>query len=156
MTNPIPFIPVDSSFIKGIRWRPESLKKNEIFGYLDVQFHVGPTWRYSNVHKNTFREFHVAESKGKFYCDNIKGNFPSEKLIDIKTVGKIESTRTVNDLVNMTKECFIRQIEDIKIDSVISEIECDSFPLLTGYEIDFINSSFDKIKNEIMKLIKKD
>jgi hypothetical protein len=156
------FIPVESSVIKAIRWTPGSLKHGEKIGFLDVMFVLsGSVWRYSDVHRDVFNEFLVSYSKGKYYCDNIKGSFPSEKFpnweLEKIVVGEPDEidkpNRTVEDIVKLTKECLIRQINDIEAVSVISEIDGESFPALTDFEKTFINAAFDKIKSDILDSI---
>jgi hypothetical protein len=165
------FVFVESSFIKAIRWTPNSMRKNETIGFLDVMFIANPEsfWRYSDVSIGVFKSMLFSLSKGRYYDENIKGNFYSQKL----PIEKIEdiniderevvaehtkermrlAERTVADIVKLTKECLVRQINDIESTSVISEIDCDSYPALTDFEKTFISAAFDKIKSDILNSI---
>jgi len=55
---------------------------------LTVVFKNNQEYFYDNVPIEVWKQFNEAESKGKFYAQNIKGKYPA----DIKEVEKIEET----------------------------------------------------------------
>ena len=55
---------------------------------LTVVFKNNQEYFYDNVPIEVWKQFNEAESKGKFYTQNIKGKYPA----DIKEVEKIEET----------------------------------------------------------------
>lgn len=50
---------------------------------MDIRFHKGGTYRYSNVPQEVFEGFLQADSKGRYFLAEIKpngGKYPWEKL----------------------------------------------------------------------------
>jgi hypothetical protein len=62
---------VESSNIKSIGW------ENHI---LEVEFHSGSIYQYAPVGETIFQTFLEAESKGKYFQQYVKGQFPTEKM----------------------------------------------------------------------------
>lgn len=58
----------------------ESIGRDEATGVMRVQFSNGGLYEYAGVPVSTWNEFMGAESKGKYFAQNIKGKFDSNKL----------------------------------------------------------------------------
>lgn len=63
---------VESSNITSIGYDPDEQK-------LEVEFHGGSIYQYFEVPETLYRYFIEAESKGKFFAQNVKGYFPFKK-----------------------------------------------------------------------------
>ena len=66
-------IPVKSSNLHSVGYD----KKSQI---LEIEFHSGGVYEYSEVPKEIHEGLMWASSLGKYYHQNIKGQFPSKKL----------------------------------------------------------------------------
>lgn len=69
----IPEEAVDSSNIKGMGY--DGARK-----VLAVTFKSGDTFHYAGIEPETVIDFYNAESKGRFYTQNIKGKFTGQKM----------------------------------------------------------------------------
>jgi len=58
----------------------EKIGYGEANATLEIQFHSGGRYRYQRVPRTLFEQMVEADSIGKFYHQNIKGKFASEKL----------------------------------------------------------------------------
>lgn len=69
-------IPVKSSLIKAIGYDRDTQE-------LTIEFKTGGKYRYKGFSESMWENFHTAESVGKFFVNNIKGNYPYEGLVDV-------------------------------------------------------------------------
>jgi len=53
-------------------------------GLLEVTFNSGSTYQYFDVDEKLFEDFLNADSKGKFFYTQVRGQFDYEKLEDKK------------------------------------------------------------------------
>lgn len=75
-----------SSFLQAASYIPAS-------NQLIITFKNGGQHSYFMVFPNIWQAFKEAPSKGKFYAENIKGKYGSQKIVD-KTVGaSVKGTR---------------------------------------------------------------
>lgn len=72
-TSPISMIPVSSSNIQAIGYNPSEQ-------LLQVNFHSGHGYHYSNVPSQTFQEFLNAYSKGRYLNTQIKGRYSHQQI----------------------------------------------------------------------------
>ncbi|GAB1542390.1 hypothetical protein NUACC21_50640 [Scytonema sp. NUACC21] len=74
--EPIAMLPVSSSMANAVGYdRDEQI--------LQVEFHNGAVYQYSGVEPETWEEFHEADSIGRFFNENIRGRYSSERIDDI-------------------------------------------------------------------------
>ncbi len=64
-------IPVKSSNLKAVGYESE---------IMEVEFLNGSVYEYSEVSQEKYDDLMSAPSKGKYYNQHIKGEFPSKKL----------------------------------------------------------------------------
>jgi len=64
-------IPVKSSNLKAIGYKSE---------IMEVEFLSGSVYEYSEVPQEKYDDLMSAPSKGKYYNQHIKGEFPSKRL----------------------------------------------------------------------------
>lgn len=118
-------------------------------------------WAYKNVSYCVYNELRSAHSVGRYYSENIKGKYDSEKIEDSyrfecknkEPIKNKKKERTVNDLVRIARETFVKHIEDIEVNSVISEIDGESYPALSAIEKQFLYSAIDIVKKEFLNKI---
>lgn len=65
--------PVQSAALKAYAYEPATQT-------LFIQFPSGNVYAYPEVSNDTWTAFQAAESKGKFYGQHIKGNFPGNPV----------------------------------------------------------------------------
>lgn len=65
--------PVSSSVIKTVGYDPARR-------LLDVEFHNEHVYRYEGVENGVYAEFMAAESKGRFFNENIQYGYEFERL----------------------------------------------------------------------------
>lgn len=70
---PIPMHPVESSNISYIGYDYDTQE-------LYITFSKGDTYKYNNVPEQVFKEFLEASSVGKYYINNIRGQYTSNKI----------------------------------------------------------------------------
>lgn len=70
---PIPMHPVESSNISYIGYDYDTQE-------LYITFIKGDTYKYDNVPEQVFKEFLEASSVGKYYINNIRGQYTSNKI----------------------------------------------------------------------------
>ena len=58
----------------------ESIGRDEATGVMQVNFVNGSQYKYKGVPVSVFNEFLNAGKKGKYYTDNIRGKYESERL----------------------------------------------------------------------------
>lgn len=66
------YMPPKASFIAAIIWRSEGMERT---GILTVRMHNGKSYRYRDVPLPVYQDFAAAESAGKFFGAQIKGQF---------------------------------------------------------------------------------
>lgn len=66
---------IESSSIDGYKWYPSSLG-----GDLILKFKSGSFYRYKDVPTYIFRDFQFADSHGKYFYENIKDKYVTEKM----------------------------------------------------------------------------
>lgn len=64
-TNPIPLTAVESTRLRSIGYRPET-------NTLAISFQPGVVYHYANVTPEQYAEFQAAESKGKWFGENLQ------------------------------------------------------------------------------------
>lgn len=65
--------PVESATIKSIGYDPEN-------GLLQIEFNTGSVYDYYDVAEKVHADFLAAKSKGRFFYNNIKGEFHYGKV----------------------------------------------------------------------------
>jgi len=65
--------PVRSSNIRSVGYDPASRT-------LEVEFHSGGLYQYSDVPENIYHGFIRAASKGSYFHDHIKGRYPDRQV----------------------------------------------------------------------------
>ncbi|MBW4511440.1 MAG: KTSC domain-containing protein [Scytonematopsis contorta HA4267-MV1] len=71
--DPIAMLPVSSSMVNTLGYDED----NQI---LQVEFHNGAIYQYSEVDEDTWEDFCQAESVGRFYNEEIKGKYNSQRF----------------------------------------------------------------------------
>ena len=66
--------PIQSSNLRSVGY-DEKLK------ILEIEFHEGRIYQYSNVPENIYSNLMNALSKGKFFAQQIKNRFPTKRLV---------------------------------------------------------------------------
>ena len=66
-------IPLKSSLIHSVAY-------NSDYNSLQINFHQGSIYVYYNVPESVFEQLISAESAGRFYNQQIKGEYESEKI----------------------------------------------------------------------------
>jgi KTSC domain len=72
-SDSIAMLPVDSSMANTVGYDED----NQI---LQVEFHNGTIYQYSGVDEDTWEDFCQAESVGRFYNEEIKGKYDSQRF----------------------------------------------------------------------------
>lgn len=71
MPHTIPRTAIDSGVIKAVGWQDDVLV---------IEFHNGSLRAYKDVPLSAWESFGAAESRGRFYSQEIKGKYSSELL----------------------------------------------------------------------------
>ncbi|MUG93853.1 KTSC domain-containing protein [Scytonema sp. UIC 10036] len=71
----IEMLPVSSSMADAVGYDPEEQ-------VLQVEFHNGAVYQYYGVEADTWEELHEADSIGRFFNENIRGRYSSERIDD--------------------------------------------------------------------------
>lgn len=64
----------------GFRVYPDEVDTLEELGDLDVTFKNGDIYRYSKIPKSVFNQLRSAPSVGRYYIQNIKGQYPVKRI----------------------------------------------------------------------------
>lgn len=67
----MPTSAIKNSIIRNVTWKE---------GFLTVEFKTGSRYRYTGVNIARYYEICGTETPGKYYMNNIKGKYSSEKL----------------------------------------------------------------------------
>lgn len=79
--EPLAMLPVNSSMAKAIGYDNENQT-------LQVEFHSGAVYQYSDVEAETWESLQAADSTGRFFNSEIKGNYECDR-VDVLTPTKI-------------------------------------------------------------------
>lgn len=71
--QPLAMLPVNSSMAKAIGYNNESQT-------LQVEFHSGAVYQYSDVDSETWESLQAADSTGRFFNSEIKGNYDCDRV----------------------------------------------------------------------------
>lgn len=88
---------VKSSSIKAVGYSPETQK-------LEIEFHGGRVYRYTEVPADVAKDFLAAESIGKAFASDIRGRFSTERLPDAEPDPRDVKTPEASQEPNATTE----------------------------------------------------
>ncbi|WP_017652522.1 KTSC domain-containing protein [Fortiea contorta] len=71
--EPIAMLPVSSAMASAVGYDSDEQ-------ILQVEFHTGAVYQYSGVDLDTWEDFHESDSIGRFFNQEIKGQFCSERI----------------------------------------------------------------------------
>jgi hypothetical protein len=71
----IPMLPINSSMATAVGYDGG---KN----ILQVEFHNGAVYQYSDIDQDTWQDLHQADSIGKFFNENVRGKYQYERVDD--------------------------------------------------------------------------
>lgn len=69
-------VPVTSSNIASVGWQPGDWTN----GILEVEFVNGAVYQYTGVSRETFEALRDASSVGRYFGENIKGQYPYVRI----------------------------------------------------------------------------
>lgn len=112
----------DSDVFTGIGFHLVDTAKKQ--GTLVLRFHSGDIWMYPNIPAQTWAEFVTAQSRGRFYTENIKGNYYGIKTTpaDVAAIGStpVAKAETNEPTALVTKKLLKLQR---KLKAALEEVE---------------------------------
>jgi hypothetical protein len=71
----IPMLPINSSMATAVGY-------DDGKNILQVEFHNGAVYQYSDIDQDTWQDLHQADSIGKFFNENVRGKYQYERVDD--------------------------------------------------------------------------
>ncbi|PMB18870.1 KTSC domain-containing protein [Fischerella thermalis] len=71
----IPMLPMNSSMANAIGYDSDR-------NILQIEFHNGAVYQYSDIDEDTWQDLHQADSIGKFFNENVRGKYQYERIDD--------------------------------------------------------------------------
>ncbi|WP_235656452.1 KTSC domain-containing protein, partial [Fischerella thermalis] len=71
----IPMLPMNSSMANAIGYDSDR-------NILQIEFHNGAVYQYSDIDQDTWQDLHQADSIGKFFNENVRGKYQYERIDD--------------------------------------------------------------------------